>query len=126
MAGKNTIQKKVIYEVISHSQDHPTAEEVYKEVKLKIPSISLATVYRVLNTFYHEGKINRIEINREYHYDAYIKDHAHFVCSSCGKIYDLEFEKDKMVVAGVIMDGFNVERIEVIFTGVCKECLLNR
>jgi Fur family peroxide stress response transcriptional regulator len=43
-----TPQRLAVYDQLSHSTDHPTAEEVYQAVRGHLPKISLATVYKAL------------------------------------------------------------------------------
>ena len=50
-------QRELIYDVLLHSREHPTAEMVYKLLKPEHPSLSLGTVYRNLNQLVEEGTI---------------------------------------------------------------------
>ena len=40
-----TFQRQVIYEAVVDSRDHPTPELIYEQVRKRIPSISLGTIY---------------------------------------------------------------------------------
>ena len=55
MQERQTIQKTVIYEMLK-ALDHPTATEVYARLKDSYPTISRATVFRVLGGFSSKGK----------------------------------------------------------------------
>ena len=52
-----TVQRRVIFEVLLGRRDHPTAEQVYDLVIDRIPRVSRATVYRVLDTLVQVGVI---------------------------------------------------------------------
>src|SRR3989344_7058773 len=84
-----TAQKQFIFDYLMGVKTHPTAEIVYNEVKKKLPNISQGTVYRVLNNFKEKGEIQTIETKDNLHFDADISDHAHFICESCGRAYDI-------------------------------------
>ena len=87
MKRRQTIQRIKILEYLEGVKTHPTAETIYREVKKELPTITLATVYRNLNLLADEGKIVKLEINNEYHFDADRSNHQHGVCKKCGKIY---------------------------------------
>ena len=70
-------------------QRHPTAEQVFLEMKREHPSISLGTVYKHLNSFAEEGLLLRItESGSPDRYDR-TERHDHLICSRCGKITDV-------------------------------------
>ena len=55
-----THQRSVIYMAITGSMEHPTPEAVYRKVKRRIPSVSLATVYKNIHTFLEAGLLREI------------------------------------------------------------------
>ena len=84
---KQTRQKTLILNQISNRDDHPTVEMIHKELLLIDPHISLATVYRNLNTYALKGKIKKIEIpNAKDRFDWTLIRHDHAICFKCGKI----------------------------------------
>ena len=50
MGLKITPQRVAVYEVLLSRDDHPTVEDIYNEIKKKYPFVSLATVYRTVET----------------------------------------------------------------------------
>lgn len=84
---RNTVQKQRILEYIRGTKEHPTAFDVFSALKDEIPGLTLATVYRNLNTLADKGIILRFEVNKQYHYDYNTTPHYHVVCD--GKIYDV-------------------------------------
>lgn len=117
-----TFQRMKILEYLKGIRHHPTAEQIYNEVKKQIPSITLATVYRNLNLLAREGKIKRLEINHEYRFDAHIGCHQHFVCENTGKVYDVE---DKEITDYILKrlnkENFDPKSVEIIIRGICKK-----
>ena len=116
---KQTRQKTLILNQVSNRNDHPTVEMIHKELLLIDPHISLATVYRNLNTFALKGKIKKIEIpNAKDRFEWNLSRHDHAICFKCGKVIDIEPQTKKHH----IIDGFKVHEVEVLYKGVCKEC----
>ena len=85
-----THQRQVLYEVMQGMEGHPSPEEVYARVKKKVPSISMATVYKNIHLFVESGVFRkmslhhgslRVEMNDELHH--------HLVCSKCKEISDI-------------------------------------
>ena len=75
--ARRSMQREAVYANLCSRTDHPTAEEVYASLKPKMPSISLATVYRNLHTLTEQGKIQTISIDKSDHFDAKVEQHYH-------------------------------------------------
>tara|TARA_Y100000310_G_C20293569_1_gene628320 strand:- start:121 stop:501 length:381 start_codon:yes stop_codon:yes gene_type:complete len=120
---KQTYQRLKILEYLKGVKTHPTAEQVYSKLKLKIPTISLATVHRNLNQMAEANQILKLEVKGQYHFDADLSLHQHFVCENCGKIYDI-FHPDisEYALDEIDKDKFQVNNVYVIFNGVCDKC----
>ncbi|MAG38701.1 transcriptional repressor [Candidatus Woesearchaeota archaeon] len=123
LTTRNTIQKKGILEYLKNVKTHPTAEIVFKKVIKKMPKITLATVYRNLNQMAEQKKILRLEINKEYHYDACTKKHQHGVCQDCGKIIDF-FQNNisDFAIKNLKTNKFKANNVSIMFKGLCDEC----
>lgn len=121
--SRNTEQRKKILEYLKSVNNHPTAETVYKEIKKDMLKITLATIYRNLNLLAKEGKILRLEVNKEYHYDACCSDHQHCICEKCGEITETFNEKiTKYVMKNLKKPDFKPASVNIIFEGCCKSC----
>lgn len=123
---KVTPQRTAIYGMLASTGLHPTAEEVYGEILSQIPSISLATVYKVLDQFCQKGFLRKVSTETQVaRYDANLSPHHHLVCSSCGTIMDVK--KDVPVERPFISaeSGFRVSHYDVIFHGQCAACQKN-
>lgn len=87
-----TKYEKAIYLLVQQSTWHPTAEQVFYEMRKEYPAISLATVYNNLKKLCDAGAIRRISLEgAPDRYDRPTK-HDHIVCSRCGKLMDVCFE----------------------------------
>lgn len=102
---------------------HPTAEELYLELKPQNPALSLATVYRNLNQLADLEEIKRIEgLSGQVHYDHNICEHFHLICIDCGKVEDLFFEPEKLKSILKQQNKFEILSYDIIVKGRCKEC----
>ena len=116
-----TKQRQVILQYLQDVTCHPSAETVYKNVRRKLPRISLGTVYRNLD--YLVGRGYALELNTtddERHFDGFTKSHWHYICDRCGKIYDLK--KPRNIKSRRRVCWGNVERTECNLYGICKKC----
>ncbi len=86
---KATHQRMEILRLLAATTEHPDAETLFAQVCLRIPSISLDTVYRTLRTFEEKGVIRRIGSAAErMRFDADTTPHHHFFCTACGSVID--------------------------------------
>ncbi len=123
MERRITGQRKKIFEYVSSVRTHPTAEDVYEAVKKEIPSITLATVYRNLHILVEQGKISKLGINNEYHFDGLTQAHQHLVCNKCDKISDFEDkELNEYVLKKISGNSFNVTELSIQAEGICMGC----
>ena len=94
---KFTHQRKIIADVISNSNDHPDANEVYLRSNKIDPRISLATVYRTIKLFEEHNVLNRIELGgKRARYEELNEDdhHDHLIDIDSGEI--IEFVNDEI------------------------------
>ena len=86
-----THQRQVLYEVMQGMDGHPSPEEVYAEVKQKIPAISLATVYKNIHLFVESGVLREVSLHHgSQRVEMNERDHHHMVCSKCKAIMDID------------------------------------
>ena len=88
---KTTHQRIQVYKALLDSKGHLTAEEIYEKIKPKVPSVSLATVYKTLSFFKEKGLLNEIRIKFDKScFEARSDFHHHFFCRECKKIYHID------------------------------------
>ncbi|EAI8393605.1 peroxide-responsive transcriptional repressor PerR [Campylobacter coli] len=89
---KATPQRLCVLKILKR-HEHPNIEELYEEIKKEYPSISLATVYKNLNTLQEQGLVVEINVaNQKTCYDIYEERHIHIICNKCGNIEDMSFQ----------------------------------
>jgi Fur family transcriptional regulator, peroxide stress response regulator len=91
---KVTHQRLVLYEAVRHMQHHPTVEQIYEVVRPEHPTLSLATVYKNLEAFFHHGLIGKV-FSPEGHmrYDPRTENHGHIYCANTKEIIDFYDEE---------------------------------
>src|SRR5881296_3016556 len=88
-----TKQREVVLGVVRDSRTHLTANEVFSEAKLRLPSISFATVYNSLRFLKEAGHIAEIRFgNGASRFDRMTSRHDHAICTNCGKLVDIEMD----------------------------------
>ena len=107
--------------------NHPTAEDVFEYIHCEYPSISKATVYRILNRMSDDGEIIHLEVSSgPDRFDTIISEHHHIKCSICGKICDVYLPELSKIEERIKNEsGFSVSKSLVFFEGTCPECMKN-
>ncbi|MBQ7879882.1 MAG: transcriptional repressor [Clostridia bacterium] len=123
MQERQTKQKAIIYEALK-TLNHPTATEVYGYVHDVSPSVSRATVFRVLGGFSASGRALELRLaGNEIRYDYNVVPHCHARCNVCGKLSDVTvYGLPDEGLTATPTDDFTVEGYEVEFHGVCGAC----
>ncbi len=119
-----TMQRRVIYEAVMSRHDHPTAEDIFVTVRRRLPSLSRATAYRVLETLVRLGVIGKTSHPGSVaRYDNSTERHHHLVCVRCEETTDLD---DGVLDAVTLPDtrrlGFRIEDYSIHFKGLCSKC----
>jgi Fur family peroxide stress response transcriptional regulator len=120
-----TFQRQVIYEAVVDSREHPTPELIYEQVRQRIPSISLGTIYKNVKTFLDSGVLKEVTLHHgSLRLESNMTPHHHLVCSSCKAIFDIEESAVEPVQlpASEMPSGFSIKECRVEFVGVCKSC----
>lgn len=122
---RQTLQKTIILEALHRLCNHPTPAMVYEEVHKSYPSISQATVFRVLAGECDAGNAQRVYApGCPARYEYGTRKHWHISCRVCGRVADIEMtDPDADLRTGITdSNGFTVERFYVEFSGLCPEC----
>ena len=117
-----THQRLAVYEELSGRRDHPSAESLYETLRKAYPSLSLATVYKTLQTLHEMGMVSRVDSpTAQARYDAIVETHHHAVCTGCGRIEDL-FDARLDELPAPKAKGFVPSGHSVHFHGLCAKC----
>lgn len=119
-----TVQRRVIFEAVLDHADHPTADDVYEDVRGRLPDISRTTVYRVLETLVRLGVIGKPPSpGSAARYDKSVDRHHHLVCVHCERTMDLDdLSLNRLKIPDTRRLGFTIADYSVHFMGVCQAC----
>ncbi|XKH51702.1 peroxide-responsive transcriptional repressor PerR [Chryseomicrobium palamuruense] len=119
-----TPQRHAILEFIIQSMTHPTADDIYRALESKFPSMSVATVYNNLRVFRESGLVKELTYgDSSSRFDFVTNDHYHMICTSCGKIVDFHYPGlDEVEQLASHITGFEVESHRLEVYGKCPSC----
>lgn len=117
-AGINpSAQRVAVAQYVLHTEDHPSADEVWTRVRKRFPHVSRATIYNTLNLFVEKGLLRQFVLTEgRVVFDPNTSDHHHFVDEETGKIHDVPW--DAVKVANVSdLEGLEVREYQVVMRG---------
>lgn len=119
-----TPQRIAILKYLDGNTSHPTAEDIYRDVRMHYPTLSFATVYNTLQTLKDHGGVMEITIDPlRRHYDPNTQEHHHVVCVQCNKIWDVfEDYSDTLKLPAALSREIKTVGAHVDFYGLCKNC----
>lgn len=119
---KVTPQRVAIVDELYH-KGHINIDDLYVSMLKKFPSISLATIYKNVNSMIEKFFISEVKIpNEKSVYELVKSEHSHLVCVSCKKIEDVIIDTTSVLNELNSISNFTVNNTNVVFTGLCKEC----
>lgn len=122
---KLTPQRLAILEFLDGNTGHPSAEEIYREVSKRFPTMSFATVYNTLEALRLRGSVLELTIDpHKKRFDPNTEAHHHLICTRCGKIADIHRSYDLSVPVG-LRSGFEITGNHIEFYGVCPSCKIS-
>jgi len=119
-----TPQRIAILKYMEGNTSHPTADDIFREVKKRFPTISFATVYNTLQTLRNNGEVLEITIDpARKHYDPNTHPHHHIICIECDEILDVfEDYANSLKLPANILKEFKLVGNHVDFYGLCRKC----
>jgi Fur family peroxide stress response transcriptional regulator len=120
-----TPQRLTILRILSKSEGHPSAEQIFEQIRADYPTTSLATIYKTLSLLKHVSEVFEVNFaSLGSHYDGNKPyPHPHLICTKCGQILDPEFGP----VAGISQEiarqtGYKITHQQLNFFGLCPQC----
>jgi Fur family transcriptional regulator, peroxide stress response regulator len=120
-----TPQRLAMLRILSKSSGHPSAEQIYEQIKADYPTTSLATIYKTLNLLKNMGEVFEVTLaSMGSHYDGNKPfPHPHVICTQCGRIIDPEVAP----MAGIAQEiarqtGYRITHQQLNFFGLCPQC----
>lgn len=111
-----TPQKQEIYRVVASTDSHPTAQEIFEEVKKAFPKVSFATVYDNLRKFKELGLIQEMNCGEGCsRFDANMSGHHHVIDRSTGKIMDVMLPANHSIPVPKELEGSAIKEIKITY-----------
>ena len=133
---KATLSRGAVLSVLSMTNAHLSAKEIFLKVQKTCPACGLNTVYRTLDMLVQVGMVLKSDFgDGQSRYELSLKEnrkshHHHLVCVKCGKVLDYEdFVCDETSLFGGMIKGvseqfkFKITDHEITFKGFCKNCV---
>jgi len=123
---KVTRQRRAVLQAFLESEDHVSAEELYRAVSANEPKIGLATVYRTLALLTQSQLATELDFGdgqKRYEHKFMHSHHDHMICTQCGHIIEFNhplIEKFQEDIAQ--RNNFTITSHKLDIYGLCKEC----
>jgi Fe2+ or Zn2+ uptake regulation protein len=104
---------------------HASAQDVYVRARELRPGIGFTTVHRGLARLHELGYVLKLDITGEGSalYEPVTKPHAHFRCSDCGAVDDVDYASDAHTRAALeARYGLAIRNESITFSGLCRSC----
>jgi Fur family peroxide stress response transcriptional regulator len=121
---RNTNQREAILKFLMNTKSHPTADDLYDEVRKEIPKISKGTVYRNLKVLQEMGQVRELNLDgTKSRFEVAIASHYHFRCENCGRLLDLDMPINKELDREISKQtGLSISYHQLEFRGLCHDC----
>lgn len=122
--NRQTKQREAILRLLRGTSSHPTADQIYDEVRKEILNISKGTVYRNLKVLQEMGLVSELNLNDTVsRFEAKQESHYHFRCERCGRVFDVDEPIDKEFDRRIAKrTGFKISYHQLEFRGLCHDC----
>lgn len=125
---RQSAQRNLVFQIVADRRDHPTAQDVYGQARLRMPAISLGTVYRNLQRLVDQGRLLESKNGQKpARYEARLHRHYHIHCTECGQLEDVSVPYQQALdrrVARQLHYQLDEHRLE--FYGICPRCQAKR
>jgi Fur family peroxide stress response transcriptional regulator len=121
-----TEQRAAVYRFLCATSVHPTADEVFLAVRRHQTGISLATVYKSLETLVGCGLAVKLSYSDgSARYDGRTDPHHHARCLSCGRVTDVggDVGAAEIDALSARATGFKVTGYSLELSGYCSACV---
>ncbi|NPV74738.1 MAG: transcriptional repressor [Anaerolineae bacterium] len=120
-----TPQRKAICQALAESKEHPSAQQIYEQLRREDDTLSLATVYNTLDALVNAGAINILGDAGDdaLHYDADTEPHVNLACISCHRIVDIPSRYVHHLDEEIEQtSGYRLLGSRVLYYGLCPNC----
>ncbi len=118
---KATPQRIAVYSAM-RKLGHACVDMVADEVAVSFPSMTIATIYNVLESFVNSGLlVRRFSSNNKMYFDVNVHEHAHFYDTSENSYEDFNDPELVKIVMEYLsakkIDNFDVKSVDIQLVG---------
>jgi Fe2+ or Zn2+ uptake regulation protein len=118
-----SVQRVAVMKYLLTHRTHPTVDEIYSALAPEIPTLSRTTVYNTLHLLHEHGAILVLVMDGiTAHFDGFTHPHAHFLCTRCGKVFDVELESTEFVERNTPRNAAVITDTQLYYKGICADC----
>jgi Fur family ferric uptake transcriptional regulator len=130
-----TTGREAVFDVLSNSEGHLSAEDIYMKARPKYPGVGLTTVYRTLDVLSDLGMVSKLDFgDGRSRYELSegsdgVCHHHHLVCTECKKVIDYtDFIDEEVELLRQTEKGlaekyrFSINNHIIQFYGLCEKC----
>jgi Fur family peroxide stress response transcriptional regulator len=123
-ALRATAPRLAVLSLLAGERRHPTAEQIHAALRGAHPSLSLSTVYGILEVFARAGLCRRLFGGGGLlRVDGMLEEHDHAVCRVCDRIFDVD--RGRLAVPSPpasLPGGFRVAGVRFEYDVICPKC----
>lgn len=121
---KLTPQRKLLLEILFHSQEHLSAEEIFEKVTSTQPNVAIGTIYRNLSQLAEIGIVNQLDFkDGRSRFEMSQGHHHHLICLDCGYAVDVdECPFSSIIDEAALANNFQVKEHNFEVYGYCESC----
>jgi len=123
--NRNTKQREVILEVLRKDGTHLDALQIHYLASLKMPRLSMATVYRNLRILREQGVVEQSlfgEDHSHFELSASSAKHQHIKCLGCHKVVEFSLPIEDLVPKIAKAQGYQITSARLYIEGLCPKC----
>jgi Fur family peroxide stress response transcriptional regulator len=121
--AKITETRVAIMQSLENRYDHPSAEQLFIELKPKHPTLSIATVYSTAQLLAKASLLRILSIDeKKVYFDPNLEPHGHFMCKSCKKVFDIPVDFSAIFKFDAPTCISSIDTADVFYYGLCTNC----
>jgi Fur family transcriptional regulator, ferric uptake regulator len=122
---KTSSVDQIIIDFLSLKQHHFTSQQVFDQIKTRLPAVNRSTIYRSLERLVNQGKISVSDIGTGSLVYELVENttHHHLVCQQCHQIITIPPEEVTKLFNTIEQNShFQIITNHLILYGICSFC----
>ncbi len=120
---RNTKQRQMVLDAVRARYDHPSADQIYLDVRAVDEKISRSTVYRNLNLLARQGEVLQVKLPTMDRFEGKLERHYHLLCTECAALCDVPLPyHSELDGQAAEKTAYTIERHRILFEGLCPDC----